>query len=159
MSPDVTPEDPPPGEGLDPRPDVVRSRPIRWLWFAAGWVAVGLGSLGIVVPGLPTTVFFIIAAYCFSRSSPRFEAWVLGLPKVGRMVADHRAGLGMSRTAKTWAVGSIVCCSGLSAVLLRSRPALSAAIVALGLVGAAYVLWRVPDRAKVLAARGLDPRG
>jgi hypothetical protein len=50
---------------------------LRWLWFGLGWVAVAVGSVGIVVPGLPTSVFFIIAAACFSRSSPRFEQWVL----------------------------------------------------------------------------------
>ena len=49
-----------------------------------GWVAVAVGAVGIVVPGLPTTVFFIIAASCFARSSPRFERWVLGLPGIGR---------------------------------------------------------------------------
>jgi uncharacterized protein YqgC (DUF456 family) len=39
------------------------------MWFAVGWVAVAVGSIGVVVPGLPTTVFFIIAAACFARSS------------------------------------------------------------------------------------------
>ena len=70
---------------------------LRWLWFGLGWVAVAIGSIGIVVPGLPTTVFFIIAAACFSRSSPRFEQWVLTRPGVGPMVRDYRAGLGMPR--------------------------------------------------------------
>jgi uncharacterized membrane protein YbaN (DUF454 family) len=157
VPPDDAPDTPPPVE-LDPPPHVVSSRPLRWLWFCAGWGAVGLGSLGIVVPGLPTTVFFIIAAYCFSRSSPRFEAWVLSLPKVGQMVADHRDGLGMSRVAKRWAVGSVVFFSALSALLLRSRPAISIAIAALGVVGVAYIVWRVPNRARVLAARGVPER-
>jgi uncharacterized protein len=146
-----------PDEPLTPSPDVARSRPVRWAWFAAGWVAVGIGSVGIVVPGLPTTVFFIIAAYAFSRSSPRFEAWVLSRPVVGQLVADHRAGLGMPRAAKFWAVGSIVFFSTLSAVLLRDRPWLSLAIGALGAVGVAYVLFRVPLRERVLAERGADP--
>ena len=81
---------------------------MRWVWFLGGWLAVALGGIGIVVPGLPTTVFFIIAAWCFSRSSPRFEQWVLDLPKIGPMVRDHRAGLGMPRRAKAWAVGTMV---------------------------------------------------
>src|SRR5690554_5711697 len=73
---------------LDPeRSDqVVRNRPGRALWFVGGWVAVGVGGLGVVVPGLPTTGFLIIAASCFPRSSPRFEQWVLDLPRFGPMV-------------------------------------------------------------------------
>ena len=35
-------------------------------WLAVGFAAVGVGAVGVVVPGLPTTVFFIVAAWCFS---------------------------------------------------------------------------------------------
>jgi len=76
-------------------------------WLVAGFMAVGLGSLGIIVPGLPTTVFFIVAAWCFSRSSPRFEQWVLDLPKIGPLVRDHRDGLGMPIRAKQYATVTI----------------------------------------------------
>ena len=78
------------------------------LWFAAGLLSVGIGGIGVVVPGLPTTVFFIIAAACFSRSNKRFEQWVLDLPKIGRLVRDHRDGLGMPRRAKVMAVTMIL---------------------------------------------------
>ncbi len=127
--------------------------PVRWLWFAGGLVSVGLGGLGIVVPGLPTTVFFIVAASCFARSSPRFEAWVLGLPRIGGMVRDHRDGLGMPRRAKAWALGSMWLFVGLSAVLTRSRPVVPAVIVAVALVGTWYIVRRVPTRERVEAER------
>jgi uncharacterized protein len=131
-----------------------RSGPARWVWFPIGWVAVALGTVGIVVPGLPTTVFFIIAAWCFARSSPRFERWVLDLPRVGPMVRDHRAGLGMPHRAKAWAVGTMVVVASISAVLNRSRPVLALAIVGLVLVGVAYVLVRVPTRPDLLPDGG-----
>ena len=82
-------------------------RVVRSGWFAVGWIAVAIGTIGIVVPGLPTTVFFIVAAACFSRSSPRFEQWVLDRPGIGPMVGDYRSGLGMPRSAKTAAIASI----------------------------------------------------
>ena len=132
---------------------VVRSRPVRWMWFAVGWVAVGLGFVGVIVPGLPTTVFFIVAASCFARSSPRFERWVLGLPRVGVLVSNYRDGLGMPRRAKVWAIGMIVLFAGTSAVLSLERPALAGAIAALGVIGIAYIVVRVPTRERVLAER------
>ena len=52
-------------------------------WIALGLISVGVGAIGIIVPGLPTTVFFIIAAACFAKSSPRLERWVLDLPRIG----------------------------------------------------------------------------
>ena len=121
---------------------------MRWIWFLAGWLAVALGGIGIVVPGLPTTVFFIIAASCFARSSPRFEQWVLDLPRIGPMVRDHRAGLGMPRRAKAWAVGTMLVFAGLSAVA-AGHPALSLTILALVAIGAWYVLFRVPTRERI----------
>jgi uncharacterized protein len=132
---------------------VVRSRPVRWMWFGVGWVAVGLGSLGVIVPGLPTTVFFIVAASCFARSSPRFERWVLGLPRVGVLVRNYRDGLGMPRRAKVWAIAMIVLFAGTSALLSLERPALAGAIAALGVIGIAYIVVRVPTRERVLAER------
>jgi len=124
------------------------------LWFVGGLVSVALGGLGVIVPGLPTTVFFIVAAACFSRSNERFERWVLNLPGVGPMVRDHRDGLGMPRRAKVLAVSMIVVVSTASAVFAIGNRAVGAAVVALGLIGALYVTCRVPTRERVLAERG-----
>lgn len=123
---------------------------------AVGWVCVALGTVGIVVPGLPTTGFFVAAASCFAKSSPRFEAWVLRLPRIGPMVRDHRAGLGMPRRAKAVAVGMMVVASAVS-VLTLSSAAARVAVVAAVAVGCWYVVRRVPTREVVLAARGTVP--
>jgi len=131
----------------------MRRGPAVWVWFAAGWLAVGVGGLGVVVPGLPTTVFFIVAAWCFSRCSPRFERWVLDLPRIGPMVRDHRAGLGMPRRAKAVAIAMIIVFAGGSGLFLISNRAVAAGVVLLGLVGVAYVAFRVPTRENVLARR------
>lgn len=50
---------------------------IRWLYIAAGVWCLGLAVLGAMLPIMPSTVFVILAAFFFSRSSPRLEAWLL----------------------------------------------------------------------------------
>ncbi|MFP5317600.1 MAG: YbaN family protein [Acidimicrobiia bacterium] len=135
----------------------VRRGPLAWLWFAGGLVSVGLGGLGVIVPGLPTTVFFIVAAACFARSNPRFEQWVLNLPRIGPTVRDHRAGLGMRRRAKVLAVTTILVVSTASALFAISNGTVKLLVVAVGLVGAAYVTFRVPTRERVLAERAGEP--
>lgn len=127
--------------------------PARWLWLAAGWLSVAIGGIGVVVPGLPTTVFFIVAASCFARSSPRFEGWVLGLRVIGPMVRDHRDGLGMPRRAKAAAVTMMLGAATAAAVLVIDNDAVAATVVVLALFGAGYVLWRVPTREVVLIRR------
>lgn len=126
------------------------SGPARLLWLLVGLLSLGLGLLGVVVPGLPTTIFLIIAAGCFARCSPRLEQWVLDLPRVGQTVRDHRAGLGMPRRAKAWAIGMITLACGTSAGIFIDPLWVRILVVAVGLVGIGYVGWRVPTRERVL---------
>lgn len=128
----------------------------RVLYLSAGLVCVGVGGAGMVVPGLPSTVFFISAAACFTRSSPRLERWVLDLPGVGQMVRDHRAGLGMPRRAKVVAISLMWAFSVLAAVTVPTRP-FGATVLALAAVGTWYIARRVPTREHELARRGLPP--
>jgi integral membrane protein len=130
----------------------VSGRLARGGWFALGWAAVGIGTIGIVVPGLPTTVFFVIAAGCFSRCSPRFEQWVLDRPGVGPLVRDYRAGLGMPRAAKVAAISSIALVCSLSAFVALDAWWIRVLVLAAGAVGIAWILWRIPTRADAAAA-------
>ena len=49
----------------------------RYLLIAAGILCVVLGSIGIIMPVLPTTPFLLLAAYCFIRSSDRLHHWLI----------------------------------------------------------------------------------
>ncbi|MEM7284850.1 MAG: YbaN family protein [Actinomycetota bacterium] len=122
-------------------------------WLLAGLIAVAIGGVGVVVPGLPTTGFFILAAWCFSKSSPRLEAWVLGLPGIGPMVSDYRDGLGMPRRAKILAIGMMVLAGGLSAWLAVDNTVIRIVIIVAVLIGVYWVGLRTPTREQVLAGR------
>jgi uncharacterized membrane protein YbaN (DUF454 family) len=132
----------------------VRTGPARWAWLVAGWLAAAVGAAGVIVPGLPTTGPFVLAASCFAKSSPRFERWVLSLPRIGPLVRDHRAGLGMPRRAKVMAVSMIVVAVSASTLLAIPSPVAKSITVAAGVVGCWYVGLRIPTRERVLAARG-----
>jgi uncharacterized membrane protein YbaN (DUF454 family) len=122
-------------EGTEPR---VVSRLRRVVLVAVGLLCVVVGGIGVVVPGLPSTVFFIAAAWCFARSNPRLEAWVLGLPKIGQMVRSARAGEGMPRSAKRAAIASIIVFSTI-AVIVIDTTWLRITIGVLALIGVAVV--------------------
>lgn len=134
--------------------DVRLAHPLtRVLWLIAGLVNVGLGALGVIVPGLPTTGFFILAAWCFSKSNPRLERWVLGLPGVGQMVLDHRAGLGMPRRAKAWAIAMMLAAGGASVWLVLRHPLVRVVVIVALAVGVWWVGFHIPTRERVLAER------
>ncbi len=66
-----------------------------------GFFFVGLGVIGIFVPLLPTTVFLIIAAYFFAKSSEKYYNWLITNKYFGKFIKDYREGKGVPLKAKT----------------------------------------------------------
>jgi uncharacterized membrane protein YbaN (DUF454 family) len=67
-----------------------RRKVLRPFYMAAGVVLVGVGIVGYFVPVMPGTIWLILAAACFARSSPRFESWLVNHPKFGPSVVAWR---------------------------------------------------------------------
>jgi uncharacterized protein len=63
---------------------------LKYIWFALAWISFVLGIIGAFLPILPTTPFLILSAFLFSKSSPRFHAWLLNLPIAGDGIRDWR---------------------------------------------------------------------
>ncbi len=61
---------------------------MKLLWFGFAWISFALGIIGAFLPIIPTTPFLILSAFLFSKSSPRFHAWLLNLPIAGRGIRD-----------------------------------------------------------------------
>ena len=77
---------------------------MRWAWWLLAYIALGLGVVGIVVPGLPTVPFVILAAFCFARSSPRLEAWLVSHRTFGPHIQAWRTRGAISRKGKVAAL-------------------------------------------------------
>jgi uncharacterized membrane protein YbaN (DUF454 family) len=56
---------------------------IKILFIAAGLLSLALGLIGIVVPVLPSTPFFLVASFCFCKSSVRLHRWISSHPFIG----------------------------------------------------------------------------
>jgi uncharacterized membrane protein YbaN (DUF454 family) len=72
----------------------------RRLWCAAGVTAFAVGTVGIFLPLLPTVVFYIMAAFCFGKSNPAWEARLLADPRFGPHILAWRERGAIARAGK-----------------------------------------------------------
>jgi uncharacterized membrane protein YbaN (DUF454 family) len=115
---------------------------VRSLYMLAGLLMTALGIIGAFLPLLPTTPFLLVAVWCFSRSSPRLEHWLLNHRTLGPPLTNWRREGAIAARAKIVAVCLIV--ASYAFFYYRTQPSpLLAGIVALILSGSAlFILTR-----------------
>lgn len=55
-----------------------KKNPLRIMWLILGFLAMGIGAAGVILPVLPTTPFLLLASFCLARGSERFHRWFTG---------------------------------------------------------------------------------
>ena len=115
----------------------------RWAWWLLAYVSLGLGVIGIVVPGLPTVPFVLLAAFAAARGSQRLHRQLLAHPQFGPMIRAWQEQGAVSRRGKWLATTMMAACA---VVMFLTAPqtwmaASGSAIMAL----VAAWLWRRPE--------------
>src|SRR3546814_17545671 len=64
--------------GAAPTMQKMTSNRFRWAWWLLAYASLGLGLVGVVVPGLPTVPFVLLSAYAAARGSERMPRWLTG---------------------------------------------------------------------------------
>jgi len=121
------------------------SRVIRVVLAALGLVFVGVGIAGVVLPVLPATPFFLLAAACFARASVRFYNWLLNHRAVGPTVREWQMHRSIPYRTKLWAIALMSGTLSISTLFFVEGLVLQLLLAALGVLLAIW-LWRVPSR-------------
>ena len=94
------------------------SKTAQLLYGLLAYVSLGIGLVAIVVPGLPTTEFSLLAAWAATKSTPRLSAWLENHRVFGPILFNWRNGKIIARRAKISATVSMLLCAMLMLVLL-----------------------------------------
>ena len=117
---------------------------MRPLWIAAGLCSLGLGIAGIVLPVLPTTPFVLLAAFCFSRSSPRLDRWLRDHAVFGQLIADWQTRGAIARRIKV--VATVTMAAFLALSIALAFPSAVVLVQAAVMVAVCLFVWSRPDR-------------
>jgi len=117
---------------------------LRWLWVGLGSLFVGLGAIGALIPGMPTTVFLVLAAACFIRSSQRLYDWLISNKTFGPYLKDYREGKGIPLRAKTLALSMIVIFVSFAVFYAIEAKQIKVLVGLIGLIGFLFVFFKVP---------------
>ena len=102
-----------------------------------------LGFIGALLPGMPTTVFLILAAWAASKGWPQVDTWLMNHPKYGATLRAWRANGTVPRKAK-W-IASIMMLISSVMMLLTNAPIAVKIFTDLIMLSVAIWLWMRPE--------------
>ena len=114
-----------------------RHSPVRLGWLLAGYLMFGTGILGMFLPVMPTTVFWILAAGCFLKSSPAMYQRIITSPRYGRAVREMVEDGIVSWSAKIAAVTGMAV--GALVLLLTPAPGM-AKLIGCGIIAVSAMI-------------------
>ena len=111
---------------------------------ALGVIAVVLGAIGVFVPGLPTTPLVLLASWCFYRSSPRLQAWLLQ-SFLGRYIREYQTKGGVTTRKRVYIIVLMATMVAISTIFFISSLPVRIIVWSAGLIGCLVVGFIVPQ--------------
>lgn len=84
------------------------------LYIMIGCISLGLGIIGVILPILPTVPFVLLAAFCFAKSSEKFDGWF----KNTKLYKDNNMKNGMTKQAKVRIMCSVTLLTSIGFIMM-----------------------------------------
>jgi uncharacterized membrane protein YbaN (DUF454 family) len=117
---------------------------LKLTYIILGTLSLCLGVTGIIIPGLPTTPFLLLAAWLYMRGSDRLYYKLVTNKFLGRYILDYNRNKGMTLKAKVYAVALMGVMIAVSSFCFIQSLTGRVIILALGIIGCIVVTYFVP---------------
>lgn len=121
------------------------------LWATAGFLCFGLGTVGIVLPILPTVPFYLATLFCFTKSSERLHSWFVGTAFYKKHLESYRKKGTMSIGTKVKTVITVTIIMGIGFFCMKRVPVARGILVAVWVAHLYYFLFRVKSGKNAVA--------
>lgn len=96
--------------------------PFRILWIILGFICLGLGVIGIILPILPTVPFFMATVFCFAKSSKRLHGWFIGTNLYKKHLDSFVKQRTMTMGTKLRIVGTVTVVMAVGLLMMSKAP-------------------------------------
>ena len=120
----------------------MKKQPLRIFWLLLGCLCLGLGTLGVILPILPTVPFFMATVFCFAKSSRRLHDWFLGTKLYKKHLESFVKKKGMTVQTKLGIIVPVTLVMGIGFFMMM-RAGVTVPSVILAIVWVCHIIYFV----------------